>query len=284
MYCGRIVAEDGTVVRLSDYPVDLVMSNGAVYATEFGYEFSGIDATDGTSPASVDLNGILDHGVTRDQLASGVFDNARFFIFATSWASPIEDEEPIGVLILGKTALNDTTYQTEMMGLTDALNQSVGPVLTPQCQNIVFDQNLDGSIIASDRSSCTGPRSSPDGPQMSTFKVSGSVTAVTSQYQFQDSSRAEADGWFQWGQIRFVTGPNAGLKPIQVRSSTAGGQIICFEPFYYPISAGDQYEMIPGCLKRFTEDCVGKFGNGINFNGQPHMPTASESGAVGRGG
>lgn len=284
-YCGRLVAEDGTTVRLAAYPVDLVMGNGSVYATESGYDFSGLDSTDNTSPSSVDLNGILNHGVTRDQLQSGVFDNARFYIFATSWKNPIEDEEPIGVLTLGKTEFGDTTYKTEMMGLVDALNQTVGPIYTPQCQSELFDlrQLGDLTLIATDRSSCIGPRGSPDGPDINTYKVAGTVTAVTSQYQFQDSARSEADGWFAWGQIRFLTGANAGLRPQQIKISTAGGQIICYEPFYYPIAIGDQYEMIPGCMKRFMADCVGKYGNGINFNGHPHMPTPSQSGQVGRG-
>lgn len=262
----------------------MTMSNGQVYLTESGYEFTGLDTTDGTSPSSIDLTGVLGLGITRDQLATGVFDNARLYLFATSWANPVEDEEPISVLTLGKTSIGDSTYKTEMMSLVDALNQSVGPVLTPQCQNTLFDQRLDRTIIATDRSRCTGPRGNPDGPKFSDYLVTGSVTAVTNQYQFQDTSRGEAADWFAWGQVRFLTGPNAGLKPLQIKSSPAGGQIICYEPFHFPVSVGDQYEMIPGCLKRFTEDCVGKYGNGINFNGQPHMPTPSQAGEVGRGG
>jgi hypothetical protein len=259
------------------------MSNGNIYRTESGYEFSGIDATDSMSPASVDLDGILDHGVSRDQLASGVFDNARFWIFATTWTNPVEDEEPIGVLTFGKTTLQDSTYKTEMMGLSDALSQARGATTTPQCQNTLFDQTIDGIIIATDRSNCSGPRSSPDGPVLASFKVSGTINSVTSQLQFQDSSRPEAAEWFSNGQIHFITGPNAGLKPVQVKQSLAGGEIICYEPFYYPVQVGDQYEMIPGCRKRFTEDCVGKYGNGKNFRGHPHAPTRTQSGAVGRG-
>ncbi|MCY1453134.1 hypothetical protein D9M71_701050 [compost metagenome] len=107
---------------------------------------------------------------------------------------------------------------------------------------------------------------------------------MTSQYQFQDTSRAEVDDWFTAGQVMFTTGPNAGLKPIQIKQSTAGGQIICHEAFHYPIQVGDQYVMIPGCRKRRDEDCVGKYGNGPNFGGHPDMPTESQVGQVGRGG
>lgn len=281
--CARIVAQDGTTVRITEHPVDLVMSNGQVYRCDTGYEFTGYDDQSDMSPGSFDLTGILDHGITRDQLGSGVFDNARFYIFATSWISPVEDEEPVGVLTFGKTTLQDSTYKTEMMGLSDALNQDVSVSTTAQCQNTLFDRTLDGRIIATDRSRCTGPRANPDGPSFSAYKVSGTVTGVTSQFQFQDSVRPEAAEWFSSGQVRFLTGANAGLKPLQVKQSLSGGQIICYEAFYYPVAIGDQYEMIPGCRKRFNEDCVAKYNNGINFRGQPHMPTSSQSSAVGRG-
>ncbi|WP_236225544.1 DUF2163 domain-containing protein [Pseudomonas pseudonitroreducens] len=283
VYCARIVAENGTIVRLAAYPTDLAMSNGVVYPSESGYEFSGLDATDSMSPSSVDLTGIMNHGISREQLVTGVFDNARCYIFATSWKAPIEDEEPLGVMILGKTTLTDDAYKAEMMSIVDALNQSVGAVFTAQCPYTLFDQTLDGRIIASTRSRCTGPRSNPDGPDINDYKVSGSVTGVTSQYTFTDSSRAEADDWFTAGQVMFTTGLNAGLKPQQIKSSTSAGVITTHEPFPYAIAPGDTYVMIPGCRKRRTEDCVGKYGNGPNFGGQPDMPTSSQSGAVGRG-
>lgn len=283
VYCARIVAENGTIVRLAAYPTDLAMSNGVVYPSESGYEFSGLDATDSMSPSSVDLTGILNHGITREQLATGVFDNARCYVFATSWKAPIEDEEPLGLLTLGKTTLTDNAYKAEMMSLVDALNQSVGSTFTAQCPYTLFDRTLDDRIIASTMSRCTGPKSAPDGPDINTYKVSGTVTGVTNQYTFTDTARTEANDWFTAGQVMFVTGANAGLKPIQIKQSTSAGVITTHEPFPHAIAPSDQYVMIPGCRKRRTEDCVAKFNNGKNFGGQPDMPTASQSGAVGRG-
>ncbi|QIE86801.1 DUF2163 domain-containing protein [Pseudomonas nitroreducens] len=283
VYCARIEAENGTVVRLAAYPTDLTMSNGEVYPSEAGYEFSGLDATDTMSPSSVDLTGIMNNGISREQLVTGVFDNARCYVFATSWKTPVEDEEPLGLMILGKTELNDESYKTEMMGIVDALNQTVGSSYTPQCPYTLFDQTVDGRIIASTRSRCTGPASAPDGPNINTYKVSGAVTGVTNQYTFTDTSRTEADDWFTAGQVMFTTGANAGLKPIQIKQSTSTGVITTHEPFPRAIALTDQYVMIPGCRKRRTEDCVEKFNNGKNFGGQPDMPTASQSGAVGRG-
>ncbi|MNE79426.1 hypothetical protein D3C80_1759100 [compost metagenome] len=107
---------------------------------------------------------------------------------------------------------------------------------------------------------------------------------MTSQYQFQDTSRAEADDWFSTGAVMFTTGANAGLKPKEIKDYTTGGQVIVYEAFHYPIQVGDQYVMIPGCRKRRDEDCVGKYANGLNFGGQPDLPAPSQYGEIGRGG
>lgn len=284
--CARLVAQDGTTLRWTVYPTDLAMSNGQTYLAGSGFDWTGYGATSSMSPNSVNLQGIISSAIgmlDRDQVSVGKWDNARAYVFATSWTAPVEDEEEVTVFVFGKATLNDDTWVVEFMGLIDALNQTVGPIYTAQCQNTLFDQTLDGTIIATDRSRCTGPRAVPDGPQLATFKVTGAVTGVTSQYQFQDTVRTEADEWFTAGQVRFITGANSGLRPIQIKQSTAGGQIIMHEAAYYAIAVGDQYEMIPGCRKRLAEDCVAKFSNGINFNAFPHIPAPSEYTQIGRG-
>lgn len=279
--CARIVAQDGTTVRITEHPVDLVMSNGQVYRCDTGYEFTGFNDDASLAPGSFDFDGILNHGITRDQLGSGLFDNARIYAFSTSWVSKIEDEEPGSLSFLGNTSLRDDTYTTEVMSAGDVLSQDVGRIYSPQCQWTLFDQHLGSGLIASTRSRCIGPRSAPDGPDINAYKVTGAITGVSSQYQFQDTARAEADDYFTSGEVRFLTGANAGLAPIKIKQSTAGGQFYLHGGTYYMPQVGDTYEMIPGCRKRVV-DCQA-YGNIINFGGQPHVPSTSEYTQVGRG-
>lgn len=283
VYCARIVpAGNHPVIRLAGYPVPLAMSNGEVYQVESGYEFSGQSETSDLASSSVDLEGILQMGaVTQDDLASGVYDNARVYAFATSWANPIEDEEPLALYFFGKVELVDEKFSVQLMGLKDPLSQNVGRTYSPSCPWTLFDQSIDGRIIASTRSRCTGPRANPDGPAIADYLVSGTLTGVTSQTVFTDTARAEADDWFGYGEIMFTSGPNAGLKPSQIKSF-AGGVITLHEALFYAPSVGDAYQMIPGCRKRGT-DCKNKFGNKINFGGQEHVPSPSQYAQVGRG-
>lgn len=282
--CLRIVPTAGPVVRLTGYPVDLTMSNAAVYNTENGYDFSGYDSTATFASSSVDLNGILSQGaISRADLDSGVYDNARVYMFATSWKLPIEDEEPLAMLFWGEVSTKDDAYSVQLMGAIDVLSQSVGKTYSPSCPHVLFDQTVDGTMLPVSQSRCTGPRSVPDGPVMATYLVTGTLTAVTDQYGFTDSARAEAADYFAYGSIQFTSGPNAGLKPKEIKTYSLGGAITLHEALAYPPSIGDAYKMIPGCRKRMTEDCVGKFGNGKNFGGQPHVPAPSVASQVGRG-
>lgn len=284
VYCARIEpVGDQPIIRLAGYPTDLVMGNGEVYRVESGYEFSGLSATSDMSSTSIDLDGILRMGaVTLDDLASGVYDNARVYVFATSWAGPVEDEEPLGLFFWGKTDPTDDRYTTQLMGSKDVLSQRIGRTYSALCGSTLFDRSINGRIIAATRSRCIGPRSNPDGPDINDYIVSGALTSVDSQYAFADSSRAEPDDWFGYGEIMFTTGPNAGLRPSQVKVF-AGGAIILHEALFYMPSVGDAYLMTPGCRKRLLEDCVGKFDNGPNHGGQGHVPTSSQYSQTGRG-
>ena len=276
VYCVRIEpANDSPIVRLAGYPVDLPMSNGQVYLTESGYEFSGLDSTSTFASSSIDLNGILQQGaITRDDLMSGKYDNARVYLFATSWANPIEDEEPCGLFFWGRVECKDDKYTAQMMGSIDVLSQSTGRSYSPTCPWTLFDKTLDGELIDWEHSKCTGPRSAQDGPLLEDFKVTGALTSVTDQYMFTDSARAEAVDWFAYGTIRFITGENAGLKPIQIKAFTSGGVILLHEAMFYLPQVGDQYEMIPGCRKT-PAACKEKYSNKINYGGQDHVPTPS---------
>nr|WP_286948251.1 DUF2163 domain-containing protein [Pseudomonas sp. UBA6718] len=284
VYCVRIEpANTSPIVRVAGYPVDLAMSNGEVYLTESGYEFSGLGASSTFASSSIDLNGILQVGaVSKEQLESGVYDNARIYLFATSWAAPIEDEEPLSLMFMGKVDYVDNRYTAELMGAIDVLSQATSRTYSATCPWTLFDETLDGHVLPWSQSKCTGPRAAQDGPLLTDFKVTGTLTSVTDQYMFADSVRTEVSDWFAYGSIRLTSGPNAGLKPIQIKAFTAGGVILLHEAMFYLPQVGDAYEMVPGCRKRHAEDCIGKWGNGINFGGQPHIPVPSVYGQVGR--
>lgn len=263
--CIRIVCRNGTTIRLTRYPFDLVMSNATVYATESGHDFSSVISETSFAAASVDLEGFVGvANLTRDQISSGVFDSAECYLFSCNFLSPVEDYEPIAKTILGKTTLEDDRYKIEEMGIVDLLGQTVGETYTPSCRKEFGGMGHGGCKV-----------------DLTTLDVTGSITSITSDRVFTDSSRSEAADYFGWGTVQFTSGANVGLRPIKVRDFSAG-QFTLVEPAYYPLANGVTYIAIPGCRKRL-EDCRDKFSNVIRFGGFPWVPTASTYRNIGMG-
>lgn len=260
--CLRIVCANGTTVRLTQYPVDLVMSNASVYSSVLGHDFTGFQASAGFSPASFDLEGIMNAaGISRDAVMSGVFDGAKCYMFRVNFLSPVEDYEPVVASILGKTQFNEDSFRIEEMSLIDALNQPAGGSVIASCPKVFGGQEFAGckKVVANS---------------------TGSITSVTSQFVVRDSSRAEALDYFGLGKIWFTSGANVGIKAREIKDYAADGTITVFEPFYYPVVIGDAYAMSPGCRKR-RDDCRDKWANMANFGGFPDLPTPSSYAQVG---
>lgn len=245
--CVRIVPVTGSTIRMTEYPRDLTMSNATVYLTGSGYEFTGYSATPTFSPAVLDLQGIAGFaGVSLDAIKSGVYDNARWYVFATTWNNPVEDYEPIAAGFLGKTTLKDDRYTTECIGMVDVLNQAVGKTYTNTCQ-----KKFGGTEWA-------GCKKTP-------VVVTGTLTSVTDSATVRDNTRTEAADFFGEGTLKFTSGANAGLRPMIVKSYALDGTVITHEPFYYDPAIGDAYELTEGCRLR-KSDCIAK-GNILNFGG-----------------
>jgi len=256
--CLRIVPKIGSPIYLTHYVRDLVMG-GHTYLSGSGYEFTGFSSTANLSPGVIELDGIAGMaGIGYDQIASGLFDGARAYLFATTWSNPVEDEEPIVASILGKATLQDQRYTMEEMALVDALNQSIGKTYTAPCDR-TFGDPWCGISLAS-------------------VTVTGTLTSVTSRSIVTDSARTEAADWFGAGTIQFTSGKNAGLAPLEIKSFAAG-VIETHEPFHYPPAINDAYLLIEGCRKR-ESDCQTK-GNIINFLGFTRIPAGSTYAQVG---
>lgn len=260
--CLRIVCTNGTTIRLTRYPYDIKMSNATVYESADGHDFSSIISETSFAASAFDLEGFVGvSGITRDGIASGLFDGAKCFLFATNFMAPVEDYEPLGKSTLGKTTLEDDRYKIEEMGLVDKLGQTVGWSHTAQCPNKFGGQEHGGCKV-----------------NLAAITVTGTVTSVTSTLVFSDSGRAEAADHFGWGTVEFTSGPNAGLLPIKVRDFSAG-QFTLYDPPYYPITAGVTYSAVPGCRKRLV-DCQ-HHNNVPRFGGDLYVPLGSTYRAIG---
>lgn len=260
-WCVRIECTNGTTVRLTVYPYDLKMSNGNIYETDSGYEQTAYSSGTSMAASAIDMTGFVGvAGITRDQISSGIFDNARIYIFKCDFLNPVEDYEPVTAGFFGKTTVEDDKYTIQGMGLIDALNQSTGKTYTALCSRTFGDAGC--------------------GKNLASLSVSGSVSSVISSNTVRDTSRTEAADYFGAGTIQFTSGANAGLPAIEIKSYAADGTITTHEPFYYEPSTGDAFTLVPGCRGRLI-DCKDKWNNVINRFAFDHIPTGSDYSQVG---
>lgn len=243
VYAARIECTNGLTVRIVEYPYDIEMG-GEVYVSDTGYQFTGIQSGTTMAPGVIDLRSFigLSDDITLGTIASGIFDLAKVYIFATDWSAPVEDQEPIAKCLMGKVRTEDGAYVAEIMTLIDLLNTSIGDTYSALCSLVFGGQghaqcNVDAVAL----------------------QVTGTLTGATDNYTFTDSGRTEAEDYFGAGRIWFTTGANEGVKPQRVKAFDAG-VIECNEPFPYPPEVGDEYVMEPGCRKRLT-DCRDKWNN-----------------------
>lgn len=269
--CVRIEPKNGEPIRIAlAYPVDLKMSNGAVYQGGIYSQPTDISATLSGGPAVLDFGSVYDADtITRDQIQSGYWDGARVYSFFTDWAYPVEDEEEDRVYTFGKVREEDERYTVEMLSLLDLLNQTTGRTIKPGCDWVFTDSHIDGTVIASDRSRCKlNPAS---------YTHSAYISSIASQMQFTASALNGlfADDYFGFGEIIFFTGLNAGQSYKFVKSYTAAGVITLAQQFYYPLQINDSFYIRAGCRKRLQEDCINKYNNGKRHGGFGHVPQKS---------
>lgn len=262
--CGRVVCRSGLTIRIAAYPFDLTMSNATVYQAGSGFEYSGYTAEASFAASVVDLEGFIGYaGVTRDKIASGLFDGAECYYFTTDFLNPVEDQQPDMKAIFGKTTLDDERYKIEQMALVDLLGQEFGLAYTAGCPKKLGGQEYGGCKV-----------------NLAPLTVTGTITHVLSPLQVRDSTLAQPADWFGWGYLTITSGDNAGLAAIRVDSHTSDGTLTLMQAPYYAVSVGTTYSLIPGCRGRL-EDCRDKFANILRFGGDPWIPQSSQYKMIG---
>jgi hypothetical protein len=133
--CWRITRTDGAVFRFTDHDRDLVV-DGEVYAASAAYSRTAISNDAGMGVDNLDVEGVFESAaVTEEELRAGLFDQAEVRIFLVNWADP-----SMGVLRLrrgwfGEVVLTEQgVFRTELRGLTQALQQRIGELYSPECR------------------------------------------------------------------------------------------------------------------------------------------------------
>lgn len=256
----KVTRTDAVVLAVTDCDQDITYPvgspTGSLYKASLGMDASAIQTTASMSVDNLEAKGFLSIlGVSEADIAAGLWDYAEVRVYRVNWADLTMGDEKLIRGWLGEVSQGKGEFRNEIRSLTQKLQSRIGEIVTPNCKADLFDARC--KVVATE----------------GTWKFSGIAvsTIVAAQRQFTAAALTQAVDFFTAGKVVWSTGLNTGLSK-EIKTHAASGNILLQEPMPYVVSIGDTFVIYAGCTKRYTEDCLTKFNNALNFRGFPFLP------------
>ncbi|WP_138379149.1 DUF2163 domain-containing protein [Luteithermobacter gelatinilyticus] len=248
-WCWRLVRRDGISLGFTTHDRPVIHDH-FTYQPVDGFLPSAVSSSHGLNVDNLEVSAVVSSGaIRREDILAGRYDHARVEVFQLNWAAPEQGRIRHRSGWVGEVSVEDHHFIAEIRGLTQKLQQKIGEICSPEC-----------------RAELGGPRCHVD---LARFTRTGQASAVTDRQTFSEAAAPEADGWFTYGLLRWITGANAGL--VREVKSYAGGSYQLYDPLPDDIRTGDVFKVQAGCDKR-AATCRNKFNNFVNFRGEPRLP------------
>jgi uncharacterized phage protein (TIGR02218 family) len=195
---------------------------------------------------------------------------AKYSIYAAYDEDAPEDKMYLAKgWIVGNVELRDNSFQAELRGRAQHLQQNMLELYTPGCRATLGDARCGIDLEDS----------------AGTYRHSGAVTSVSDdRLVFIDTSVSGiTEDVFRFGLLTWSepesgdgwTGNNAGFQIEVKKYDPSTKEFTLFEAMPYAIGVGDEFEVTWGCDKNL-ETCRDQYDNLVNFRGEPYIPSKSE--------
>jgi len=246
--CWRLERRDGVTLGFTTHDRDLQI-NGLVYRAAPGMLPSAISLTDGFDAESLDVEGALTSAaISAADLGAGRWDGAAAFVFMVDWQSPGGASFAVARGELGEISIRGDAFEAELRGPAALLDAPVVEQTSPECRATLGDNR------------CR--------VDMAGRTVTTRIAAVVDD-DVVDVEAAAAGSAYAGGLLRWIGGANSGLASLVLGSDD--GRLTLAEPPAFAPTAGDLVEIREGCDKMLAT-CSARFGNAVNFRGEPHLP------------
>ncbi len=241
----------GTVTGFTEHLTDIDFA-GLTYKARSGFSPTAIRQSSDLAVDNFDVDFLLDFDGTEEaDLIGGLYDFADIEVFLVNYNDLTMGSIPMIRGTIGEITINRGQANAEIRGLAQALQQGVLEQYSPTCRADLGDSECKVNLAA--------------------FTVTGSLTSLTSNKQFADSSRTEANDHFNGGLLTWTSGNNNQLKMEVKDFNGANGEFTLYQAMPKPIQVGDTYSVYRGCDKTLAT-CKNIFNNVVNFRGEPHVP------------
>lgn len=245
----KVTRPDNTVFAFTDYDQDISYL-GITYLHSSGFTASNIATSSALNVDNLEVDSFISSDTITDaDLLAKKWDYSLVQIWRVNYNDLTMSHEILCEGHIGEVSTGRNSFKAEIRGLTQNLAQNVGRFYLVPCDADLGDMR------------CT--------VNLASFTVTGSVTSITSQSAFTDSSRLESAQYFTAGKLTWTSGLNAGIS-IEVKAFLTG-LITMSESMPYTIAISDAYSVYAGCDKS-TAVCNGTFSNIANHRGFPLIP------------
>lgn len=253
--CWAVSRRDEVVLGFTDHDRDLAFE-GIVFRAASGMTARALQTGTGLAVDNSEAVGALsDASVSEADLMAGRFDGAEVQNWIVNW-------QDVGQRLMqfrgtfGEVSRAGGAFRAELRGLSEGLNQVQGLAYQRACSAVLGDARC-GVDLRRAGMALEAPIAA---------RGAAGVYSVAAVAGF-------AEGWFQRGRARVMTGAAAGLVGLVKFDQTEGllRRMDLWVDFARAPAVGDVMRLEAGCDK-LAATCRDKFGNFAKFRGFPHIP------------
>lgn len=257
--CWRIVREDGVVLGFTAHDQTLDI-DGQPYSSAPALLPSALARSSDTRVDNLEVTGALSHAsISEADLLAGRYQGARLSLFMVDWAEPDAGRIDLAQGLLGPVTSDGQQFSAQLRGRTAQLDRSIVELVSPECRAELGDKRCRAALRRFSRFAAA-----VNLPDAQTVDADGLSTA---------------DNGYAYGRLLWITGDNSGTRSDIMQSSvisetgfdSARVRLLLRDLPSAPIRTGDRFEISLGCDKRYVT-CLGRFGNQLNFRGEPFVP------------
>lgn len=243
----RVLRRDGVTLGFATHDRDLWF-DGVLHRAAPGIVPSAIRRSANFEPDSAEVEGVLSHdSITGDDLAAGRFDEARVLIGLVDWES--SDTQVLYRGTIGTVTEEAGKFTADLQSRKAELLRDPIPRTSPNCRAPFCGQGCGLSPA----------RYTHEAALIGTDASANCVTVASTAY----------GPHLAGGTVRWLDGPHAGSVMNIV--SAEGPVLMLDELIDDAVAPGMRALLREGC-DRTLQTCATRFGNAINFQGEPFLP------------
>lgn len=253
----EVTRPDATVLYFTDADQD-VSWNGHTWQSALSFESSAIftSATFGSSQNVTLYIAMGTGGFNETDIRAKRYKRAVARILILDRENPSWGAVALFKGVFGRIELTDKNRLTvEVLPRSKGGLEIVGgEAYSATCRNSLFDTRCSHS----------------GGPVKAGFTTSFTVTSAVKNV-ITAAAFTQADNYWALGEIKWLTGPNAGTTNVVASSDQSDTTVTMVESPLVPVAAGNTGEVYPGCSKQLSM-CRDRYNNVANFRGEPYVP------------